>query len=201
LAEDPTDLPGGTGRPVPGVQIRIVDDAGRAAPPGEVGELWIATPAAMDGYLGSADETARVLADGWFRTGDLARVAPEGYVAIVGRTRERILRGGYSVFPAEVEAVLLAHPDVREAAVVGIPHPELGEEVAAFVALRDHAALTVDALVAWCRDRLAAFKYPRRVAVLPALPRSATGKVLKSRLVAEASAGDGQLTPSGAPPA
>ncbi|MBI2491802.1 MAG: hypothetical protein HYV94_06855 [Candidatus Rokubacteria bacterium] len=123
-----------------------------------------------------------MLTDGWFKTGDLARLTPQGFVAITGRKRERILRGGYSVFPPEVEVVLLAHPAVAEAAVVGVPHDELGEEVAAFVALRDGARASADDLVAWCRERLAAFKYPRRVTILPALPRSATGKILKTRL-------------------
>jgi long-chain acyl-CoA synthetase len=134
----------------------------------------------MDGYLGNAEETAAVLAGGWYRTGDLARLTADGYVTIVGRKRERIKRGGYSVFPAEVEAVLLAHPAVSEAAVVGVPDPALGEEVTAFVALRSGA--TPDELIVWCRERLAAFKYPRRVTVLATLPRSATGKVLKAQL-------------------
>jgi long-chain acyl-CoA synthetase len=180
LAADATEYPECVGRPVPGVEVRIVDDAGDAVGAGEEGELLIRTPAVMDGYLGNAAETAAVLANGWFTTGDLARLTPDGYVSIVGRKRERIKRGGYSVFPAEVETVLLSHPAVSEAAVVGVPDDALGEEVAAFVALRSEAA--PDELIAWCRDRLAAFKYPRRVTVLPSLPRSATGKVLKARL-------------------
>jgi long-chain acyl-CoA synthetase len=184
LAGDPTDYPDCVGRPVPGVDIRVVDDGGAPTPTGEIGELLIRTPAALDGYLGSPDETRAVLRDGWFHTGDLARVTADGYVAIAGRKRERILRGGYSVFPAEVEAVLLAHPAVAEAAVVPVPHPELGEEVAAFVALRPAAVAGPDELIAWCRERLAGFKYPRRITLLPALPRSATGKILKSRLTA-----------------
>jgi long-chain acyl-CoA synthetase len=170
------------GRPVPGVEVRIVDDEGRALPGGTVGELLIHSPAAMDGYLNAADETRAVLADGWFRTGDLAIVHPDGYVSIEGRKRERILRGGYSVFPAEVEAVLLAHPAVAEAAVVGVPHPELGEEVAAFVTLRAGAQAMPDALITHCRERLAGFKYPRRVTIVDRLPRTSTGKVMKSRL-------------------
>jgi long-chain acyl-CoA synthetase len=158
-----------------------VDDGGRAVPPGEEGELLIRTPAVMDGYLGNMEETRAVLSDGWFRTGDVARLTPDGYVAIVGRQRERIKRGGYSVFPAEVETVLLAHPAVSEAAVIGVPDGALGEEVAAFVALRSDGT-TAEELIGWCRERLAAFKYPRRVTIVPALPRSATGKVLKARL-------------------
>jgi long-chain acyl-CoA synthetase len=182
LAGDPTEVPDAIGRAVPGVEVRVVDDDGRALAPGEVGELWIRTPAVMDGYLGSPDETRAVLADGWFRTGDLATLTPDGWVRIERRKRERILRGGYSVFPAEVEAVLLSHPGVAEAAVVGEPHPELGEEVVAFVALREGAGEAPERLVAWCKARLAAFKYPRRVTILDRLPRAATGKLLKSRL-------------------
>jgi long-chain acyl-CoA synthetase len=170
-AADPTESPDSIGRPVPGVEIRIVDD-----------ELWIKSPSAMDAYVNAPDETREVLVDGWFRTGDLATVSAEGLVTIVGRKRERILRGGYSVFPPEVEAVLLTHPAVAEAAVLAVPHPELGEEVAAFVALRPDSRATPDELVAHCRERLAAFKYPRRLVVLDALPKSPTGKVLKGKL-------------------
>ena len=182
LADDPTEHPECVGRPIPGVEIRVVDAAGRALAAGEIGELLIRTPAVMDGYLGSEAETRSVLVDGWFKTGDLARVTPDGYVTIVGRERERIKRGGYSIFPAEVESVLLAHPDVAEAAVVGVPDTTLGEEVAAFVALRPGVKAGTDELIAWCRERLAAFKYPRRVTIVEALPRSSTGKVLKARL-------------------
>jgi len=170
-AADPTESPDSIGWPVPGVEIRIVDD-----------ELWIKSPSAMEAYVNAPDETREVLVDGWFRTGDLATVSAEGLVTIVGRKRERILRGGYSVFPPEVEAVLLTHPAVAEAAVLAVPHPELGEEVAAFVALRPDSRATADELVAHCRERLAAFKYPRRLVVLDALPKSPTGKVLKGKL-------------------
>ena len=183
LAADRTDVPVSIGRPVPGVELRIVDDDGRPLVAGETGELWIRTPGAMDGYLGADDETRAVLCDGWFKTGDLASVSGAGFVTIVGRKRERILRGGYSVFPPEVETLLLTHPAIAEAAVIGVPHPDLGEEVAAFVALRPGAAVTAQDIVAYARDRLAGFKYPRQVTILPALPRSATGKILKAGLV------------------
>jgi long-chain acyl-CoA synthetase len=183
LARDATESPEAIGRAVPGVEVRTVDDAGRALPAGKVGELWIRTPAAMEGYLNDPDETHEVLApDGWFRTGDLATVSADGEVQIVGRKRERILRGGHSVFPQEVEAVLLTHPEVVEAAVVGVPHGDLGEEITAFVALRPGAAARPDELVLYCRERLAVFKYPRQVTIVDALPRSATGKILKSSL-------------------
>jgi long-chain acyl-CoA synthetase len=183
LAGDAAQSPESIGRAVPGVEVRAVDDAGRALPAGEVGELWIKSPAAMQGYLNDPQETREVLRpDGWFRTGDLATISAGGEVRIAGRKRERILRGGHSVFPQEVEAVLLTHPAVVEAAVVGVPHSELGEEVTAFVALRPGAGARADELVLYCRQRLAAFKYPRQVTIVDALPRSATGKIIKSSL-------------------
>jgi len=172
LAADATDRPDSIGRAVPGVELRVVED-----------ELWIRSPAAMDGYLRAPEETAAVLADGgWFRTGDLASISDDGYVSIVGRKRELILRGGYSVVPGEVEAALLGHPAVAEAAVIGVAHPELGEEVAAFVTLRPGARAEAPELIAFCRERLAGYKYPRRVTVLNEMPRSATGKILKAKL-------------------
>jgi len=182
LADDPTDLPDAVGRAVPGVEARIVDEDGRTLAGGEVGELLIRTPAAMDAYLGAPDETRAVLAEGWFRTGDLATIDGDGWVRISGRKRERILRAGHSIFPPEIEAALLSHPDVVEAAVVGVPHAELGEEVAAFVVLRGGARATTNDLIAYCRERLAGYKYPRHVTLLASLPRSATGKVLKAKL-------------------
>jgi len=172
LAAEATDRPDSIGRAVPGVELRVVDD-----------ELWIRSPAAMDGYLRAPEETAAVLAaDGWFRTGDLATISDDGYVSIVGRKRELILRGGYSVVPGEVEAALLGHPAVAEAAVIGVAHPELGEEVAAFVTLRPGARAEAPELIAFCRARLAGYKYPRRVTVVDEMPRGATGKILKARL-------------------
>jgi len=183
LADDPLDLPDAIGRPVPGVELRIVDDDGRSLEPGGVGELWIRSPAAMDGYLNAADETRVVLQDGWFRTGDLASLSSDGSVRIVGRKKELILRGGYSVVPGEVEAALLTHPAVAEAAVIGIPHDELGEEVAAFVILHPEATAGPEELVVYCRERLAPFKYPRQVVIVSELPKSPTGKILRSRLI------------------
>jgi long-chain acyl-CoA synthetase len=182
LAADPTDRADAIGRAVPGVDVRVVDETETPVAPGEIGELVIRSPAAMDGYLNAPAETRAVLREGWFHTGDLACASADGWISITGRKRERILRGGYSVFPAEVEAVLLAHPAVAEAAVIGTPDVDLGEEVTAFVALRSAPATTPDELIDHCRGRLAAFKYPRRVIVVPALPRSATGKILKTRL-------------------
>ena len=180
LASEAEDRPECIGRAVPGVDVRVVAEAGAESGEADAGELWIRTPAALQGYWNDA---APVLEDGWFRTGDLARVSADGFVEITGRLRERILRGGYSVFPQEVEAVLAEHPDVAEAAVVGVPHPELGEEVAAFVVAKAGANPGAGTLAAYCQDRLARFKYPRHVRFVPELPKGATGKVLKAELL------------------
>lgn len=183
FADESTDIPDAVGKPVPGVEIRIVEN-GEMPRCDAAGELLIRSPAAMDGYLGDIEETRTVLADGWFKTGDLADISCEGYVRIVGRKRERILRGGYSIFPQEVEAVLLSHPAVAEAAVVGIPSPELGEEIVAFVALKPEASAAAEELLEHCKKRLARFKYPRQVRILNELPKGPTGKILKSELAA-----------------
>jgi len=179
-ADEPTDVPEAVGKPVPGVKIRAVLENENSMD--GVGELWIRSPAMMAGYLDAPDETSEVIADGWFKTGDLVTVSPEGFVRIVGRKRERILRGGYSVFPQEVEAVLLSHPSVAEAAVVGVSDSDLGEEVAAFVGLKPTARITCEDLLAYCKEHLARYKYPRQVTILPELPKGPTGKILKSDL-------------------
>jgi long-chain acyl-CoA synthetase len=183
LSDDPTDLPDAVGRPLPGVETRVVDEAGRSLSPGEVGELWIKSPSAMDGYLDAPEETRAVLVDGWFKTGDLVSISSDGFVRIAGRKRERILRGGFSVFPREVEAVLLSHPAVAEAAVVGKPSVDLGEEVSAFVTLKPTAETTPEELISHCKERLAHFKFPRRVSILDELPKGPMGKVLKAELI------------------
>jgi long-chain acyl-CoA synthetase len=185
-ADDPSDAPNAVGKALPGVEIRLALDT---SPSGnDIGELWIKSPAMMDGYLDAPDETAEVISAGWFKTGDVATISPEGYVQIVGRVRERILRGGYSVFPQEIEAVLTSHPAVAEAAVVAVPDADLGEEVAAFVSLKPVANVTVEGLLAHCRDHLARYKYPRQLQILPELPKGPTGKILKSALIAQAQA-------------
>ncbi|HEU4437885.1 MAG TPA: AMP-binding protein, partial [Methylomirabilota bacterium] len=199
LVGDPAEAPDSIGRAVPGVELRAVDDDGAVVAAGEVGELLIRTPAAIDGYLGQPEETRAVLDAGWFRTGDLATISADGLVRIVGRKKELILRGGYSVVPGEVEAALLAHPAVAEAAVIGVAHTELGEEVSAFVTLRAGERAEPDELIAFCRARLAGYKYPRRVSIVAELPKSATGKILKARLRSESGdeSGSGSGSSSG----
>jgi long-chain acyl-CoA synthetase len=183
FADDPKDIPDAIGQAIPDARLQLVDDDGRPLGGGEVGELWINCPATTSGYLNALEETRAVLTDGWFKTGDLATVSPEGFVQIMGRKRERILRGGYSVFPQEVERVLLAHPAIAEAAVVGVPSADLNEEVAAFVTLKPGATAGADELSRYCQAHLAHFKFPRHVVIVDELPKGAAGKVIKAELL------------------
>ena len=172
--------PGSIGTPVEGVQMRLVDDEGNAVPDGEIGEIAIRGHNVMKGYWNKPEATAEAMtADGWFRTGDLARVDADGYYFIVDRKKDLIIRGGYNVYPREIEEVLHEHPAVAEVAVIGIPHPELGEEIGAAVALKPGASATTDELRAFARDRVAAYKYPRYVWLVDTLPKGPTGKILR----------------------
>jgi long-chain acyl-CoA synthetase len=171
--------PGSVGTPVEGVEMRLVDETGGTVPPGEVGEIAIRGHNVMKGYWGKPEATAEAIPDGWFRTGDLGRVDQDGYYFIVDRKKEMIIRGGYNVYPREIEEVLHEHPAVAEVAVIGIPHPELGEEVGAAVALKPGASAAPDELQQFARDRVAAYKYPRRVWLVPGLPKGPTGKILR----------------------
>jgi long-chain acyl-CoA synthetase len=171
--------PGSIGIPVAGVQMRLVDDSGAEVPPGEVGEVAIQGHNVMKGYWANPDATAAAIPDGWFRSGDLARVDEDGYFFIVDRKKELVIRGGYNVYPREIEEALYEHPAVAEVAVVGIPHESLGEEVGAAVALKPGASATPDELKAFARDRVAAYKYPRRVWLVEQLPKGPTGKILR----------------------
>ena len=137
----------------------------------------------MKGYWRRAEATAAAIdADGWFRTGDVARIDEDGYFFIVDRKKEMVIRGGFNVYPREIEEVFYEHPAVREAAVVGIPHDTLGEEVAAAIALKDGADATPDELRAFVKARVAAYKYPRQVWLVPELPKGPTGKILKREI-------------------
>jgi acyl-CoA synthetase (AMP-forming)/AMP-acid ligase II len=174
--------PGAVGRPTPPVEVRIVDDDGAALPVGEVGEVITRNPSGHREYYRNPEATARMWADGWLHTGDVGRLDADGYLYIVGRKKEMVVRGGMNVYADEVEAVLQAHPEVVEAAVVGIPHEVLGEDVAAYVALRPEATVSTAALRDFAGERLADYKVPRQIYYLPALPRNTGGKVLKSQL-------------------
>lgn len=175
---------GSIGKPIWGVHTRIVDEDDRPLPPGpdHVGEIVIRGHNLMKGYWNRPEATAEVFRNGWFHTGDLGYADEDGYLFIVDRKKDLIIRGGYNVYPREVEEVLYAHPGIAAAAVVGRPDARLGEEVVAHVALEPGSTATADAVIAFCRERLAAYKYPREVRFLDTLPVGPTGKILKKEL-------------------
>jgi long-chain acyl-CoA synthetase len=178
--------PGSIGTAIWGTDLRIADNAGVTVPTDEVGEILIRGHNVMAGYHGRPEATAEAIdADGWLHTGDMARMDEDGYVFIVDRKKDLILRGGYNVYPREVEEVLYEHPDVMEAAVIGVPDAELGEEVAAAVVARPGATIDPSELREWVRAQVAPYKYPRVVVVVPELPKGATGKILKRELPAD----------------
>jgi long-chain acyl-CoA synthetase len=175
--------PGSIGTPIRDVEIRLVDGEDHDVPQGEVGEIIIRGPNVMKGYWQRPEATAEAVRDGWFHTGDLARVDEEGFLFIVDRKKDLIIRGGYNVYPREIEEVLYEHPAVAEAAVIGLPHPALGEEVAAAVALKPGAAVTAAELRDYVKSQVAAYKYPRHVWLVDTLPKGATGKIQKRDIV------------------
>jgi long-chain acyl-CoA synthetase len=175
--------PGTIGQAISGVEMRIQDDAGTPLPAGVVGEIAIRGRNVMKGYWRRPEETAEVLADGWFATGDLGRVDAEGYYSIVDRKKDMIIRGGLNVYPREVEEVLYEHPAVAEAAVIGVTDALLGEEVAAVVTLKPGAAVSPEELREHVKGQLAAYKYPRYVWIAGELPHGDTGKILKRAIV------------------
>src|SRR4051812_7279401 len=175
--------PGSIGLPLDGVDMRVVDEDAREVARGDVGEIAIRGHNVMKGYWQRADATAEVLdGDGWFRTGDMGRVDQDGYFFIVDRKKDLVIRGGYNVYPREVEEVLYEHPAVREAAVIGIPHDELGEEIGAAVALKDGADSSAAEVREFVKERVAAYKYPRHVWLVDELPKGPTGKILKREI-------------------
>src|SRR6202041_1971589 len=175
--------PGSIGTAIRGVQMRVVDDSDHEVPQGEVGEIVIRGPNVMKGYWQRPEATAEAIRDGWFHSGDLARVDEDGYFYIVDRKKDLIIRGGYNVYPREIEEVLYEHPAVAEAAVIGLPHPALGEEVGAAVALKPGAAVSAEDLRDYVKSQVAAYKYPRHVWLVDALPKGATGKLQKRDIV------------------
>ncbi|MBI4492768.1 MAG: AMP-binding protein [Chloroflexi bacterium] len=175
------------GRPLPDVELRILDDQSRALPPGQVGEIAIRTERLMRGYYGQEAATRATVQDGWLRTRDLGWMDEDGYVYLAGRASDLIIRGGENIAPQEVEAVLASHPAVEEAAVIGLPDEEWGEQVAAVVVRRPGVEVSAEALVEHCRQRLASFKRPQAVVFADALPRNALGKLLRQELREQAS--------------
>jgi long-chain acyl-CoA synthetase len=174
--------PGSIGTPTGGTQIKLVDDEDNEVPRGEPGELVMRGPFVMTGYWNRDEATESVMRGGWFHTGDVATVDEDGYFFIVDRKKDLIIRGGYNVYPREIEELIYEHPSVREAAVIGVPHDEYGEEVGAAVVLKDGVSTTPDELRDFVKEQVAAYKYPRRVWIVDELPKGPTGKILKREI-------------------
>jgi long-chain acyl-CoA synthetase len=172
------------GKPIWGVQMRVADTSDQPLPPGSdhIGEIQICGHNVMKGYRNRPEATASTLAGGWLHTGDLGYVDEDGFYFIVDRTKDLVIRGGYNVYPREIEEVLYAHPGILEAAVIGKPDDRLGEEVVAIVVLRQGVSLDERDIIAYCREQLAAYKYPREVRFRAELPKGPTGKILKTEL-------------------
>ena len=181
---DAVRKPGSIGTPIEGVRMRVVDEARQPVPAGEIGEIQIGGHNVMKSYWNKPEETAATVdADGWLSTGDMARQDEDGYFFIVDRKKDLLIRGGYNVYPREVEEVLYEHPAVAEAAVIGIPHPSLGEEIGAAVALKSGTTATPEELRDFVKARIAAYKYPRAVWIVDNLPKGPTGKIQRREVV------------------
>jgi long-chain acyl-CoA synthetase len=179
---DPTSGALSVGVPAPNTVVRIQDDDGRDVPLGEVGEIVADGPQVVAGYWGKPDETAADLPGGVLRSGDVGFMNADGWVFIVDRKKDMINASGYKVWPREVEDVLAEHPAVRESAVVGVPDEKRGETVKAFVSVRAGSQATPEELIAHCKERMAAYKYPRQVVIIDELPTTVTGKILRREL-------------------
>jgi long-chain acyl-CoA synthetase len=174
--------PGSIGTPIEGVEMQVVDEDGKPVEQGEVGEIVIRGHNVMKGYWQRPDSTEEAMRGGWFHSGDMARTDEEGYFYIVDRKKDMIIRGGYNVYPREVEEILYEHPKIREAAVLGVPHDEWGEEIGAAVVLHEGEELSPEEVSAYVKERIAAYKYPRVVWFLDDLPKGPTGKILKREI-------------------
>jgi long-chain acyl-CoA synthetase len=174
---------GSIGLPIWGTEAKVVDENDEEVARGERGELVLRGHHIMKGYYKKPEATEEAMKNGWFHTGDLATMDEDGFVFIVDRVKDMILRGGYNVYPREVEEAIYEHPGVAEAAVIGVPHEELGEEVRAVVALKEGETATEEEIISFVKERVAQYKYPRSVLFMDDLPKTATGKILKRELV------------------
>ena len=175
--------PGSIGLPIPEFSAKIIDNEGHEVAPGDNGELLIKGPGVMKGYMNRPDETNKTIRDGWLHTGDIARMDEDNYIYIVDRKKDLVIRGGYNVYPREIEEVMYQIPEILEVAVFGVPHEDFGEEVAAMVVLQEGARIEPKDIREFVKQRVAPYKYPRIVKIVPeALPKSGTGKILKKEI-------------------
>ena len=179
---------GSVGQAIPGVTVSIRDDGDRALPAGEVGEVCVKGPNVMIGYYRNPEETARTIRGGWLHTGDMGRLDADGFLFIVERKKDLIIRGGFNIYPREVEEALYAFPQVAEAAVIGMPDPLMGEDVLAFVVLKAGQRATAEEVTAFCQTRLAQYKCPKQVRFVDACRRARSGKILRKELRARSHA-------------
>jgi long-chain acyl-CoA synthetase len=174
------------GTPIWGIEVKIVDNDGREVGVGDVGEIAIRGHNVMKGYYNKPEATTEAFkGTSWFHTGDLGRKDEDGYVYIVDRVKDMIIRGGFNVYPREIEEVLMTHPAVSLASVIGVSHDQHGEEIKAYIVLKEGRQTTEEDIRAWSKDQMAAYKYPRIIEIRDALPMTATGKILKKDLKAE----------------
>jgi long-chain acyl-CoA synthetase len=174
--------PGSVGLPVWGIDIRIVDELDKEVSQGELGEILIRGHNVMKGYYNRPEASADAFRGGWFHTGDIGRIDEDGYIYIVDRVKDMVIRGGFNVYPREVEEVLMSHPQVSLAAVIGIPDEQYGEEIKAFIVPAGEASISEKELIAWTKETMADYKYPRIIEFRDTLPMNATGKILKTEL-------------------
>jgi long-chain acyl-CoA synthetase len=179
---DSERIPGSIGQPIAGIEVAIADSAGMHLGPGEDGEILVRGHNIMKGYYKRPEATAQAIRDGWFHTGDIGRRDDKGNFFVVDRIKDMVIRGGFNVYPRELEEVLMTHPAVALVAVIGVPHEVHGEEIKAVLVLKPGQQAEPEEIIVWCRERMAAYKYPRLVQIVDALPMTATGKILKRAL-------------------
>ncbi|MDX1649551.1 MAG: AMP-binding protein, partial [Myxococcota bacterium] len=188
--DDPETIATTSGRALPEVEVRCVDAEGGAVPPGEPGEVVVRGWNVMRGYFEAPEETAKTIdAEGWLHTGDVGVMDARGYLRITDRIKDMFITGGFNCYPAEIENLMYRHDGIAQVAVIGVPDPRLGEVGMAFVVPRAEARLDPEGVIAWCRENMANYKVPRRVAIVDALPTNASGKVMKFALRERAAGG------------
>jgi len=181
-SENAIEKVGSCGRPFFHTEVRVVDENGQDLPPEEKGEVLLRAPNMMKGYLNRPDETAAAIKDGWLYTGDIAKMDADGFLYILDRKKDMIISGGENIYPAEIEDALLSNPKVADVGVIGYPHEKWGEAVKAIVVVQEGQTLTEDELIEWCQGKIGRFKIPKSVVITDAIPRTPTGKILKTEL-------------------